>query len=161
MEECSVDLKRIMVALDLSDYSDNTFAHAMAFARALNTEMVILNVINSRGLDQLTKLEAEGFAVTRDKFLETAIAERTSVFEEKYLAAAEDIATRLVFRVGLPYQEIVEAVKDEDIDLLVMGPKGHNAFTGGMLGTSAEKVFRRATCPVISVRGPDHCRPPQ
>lgn len=161
MQNCSTDLKKVMVSLDLSDYSETTFAHALALAKALDGELIILNVINSRGLEQLDKLEAEGFGVSRKTYLESASKERTAEIEEKYISACQGVPARIVFRVGVPYQEILQAIKDEEAGLLVMGPRGHSSIAGALLGTEAEKVFRRATCPVVSVRGPDHCRLPE
>jgi nucleotide-binding universal stress UspA family protein len=161
MEECSVRLKRIMAALDLSAYSETTFAHALTLARALGGELILINVINSKGLEVLDLVAAEGYAVSRESYIEKVQEERTAEFERDYLPRCGQVPVRLIFRVGLPYEEILKTIAKERADLLVMGAKGRSNLAGVLFGTTAEKVFRRATCAVISVRGPEHCRLPE
>lgn len=157
MAECAVNLKKVMACLDLSAFAEATFMHALALAKGLGGELVLLNVVNSRGLDALDQLAAEGYAVSRDKYIDTVVADRRAAFEKEYLPLAQGVPTSLIFRVGLPYDEIVKACRDEGIDLVVLGTKGRSNIVGTLFGSTAEKVFRRAPCTVVSVRGPEHC----
>ena len=157
MAECAVNLKKVMACPDLSAYAEATFMHALALAKGLGGELVLLNVVNSRGLDALDQLAAEGYAVSRDKYIDTVVADRRAAFEKEYLPLAQGVPTSLIFRVGLPYDEIVKACRDEGIDLVVLGTKGRSNIVGTLFGSTAEKVFRRAPCTVVSVRGPEHC----
>lgn len=161
MEECSVNLKRIMAALDLSAFSETTFAHALTLARALGGELVLLNVINSHGLETLDKMQAQGYDISREKYVQGVQADRVAEFEKDYLSRVGDVPARLVFRVGVPWEQVLRAAADEGADVIVMGTKGRGNLAGVLFGTTAEKVFRRARCPVVSVRGPEHCRLPE
>ncbi|MCF8043561.1 MAG: universal stress protein, partial [Desulfarculaceae bacterium] len=87
-------------------------------------------------------------------------AERREVFKKEYLHAAEGIKTRVVILNGHPHDELLKFLRDEEISLVVMGTKGRSNLAGALFGSTAEKVFRRAPCPVLSVRGPEHCRLP-
>jgi nucleotide-binding universal stress UspA family protein len=53
---------------------------------------------------------------------------------------------------GQPSRVIVEAAKNADADLLVMGTHGLTGLEHALLGSVVEKVLRRAPCPVLSVR---------
>ena len=56
--------------------------------------------------------------------------------------------------VGNPAQEIVELAERGQFDLIVMGTHGRGGFMHALLGSVAEKVVRRAKCPVLTVRAP-------
>lgn len=160
MAQCAVNLKKVMACLDLSAYAEATFLHALTLAKGLGAELVLLNVVNSRGLDALDQLAAEGYAVNRDKYIDSVVADRRAAFEKEYLPLAQGVPTSVIFRVGLPYDEIVKACRDEGVDLVVLGTKGRSNIVGTLFGSTAEKVFRRAPCTVVSVRGPEHCALP-
>lgn len=161
MEECNVSLKRIMAAVDLSSYSETTFAHALTLARSMGGEVILINVINSRGLEQIERLGAQGFGISKDSYIETIQKERQAELEKEYLPKAGNVPCRVIFRVGLPWEQIIKAIKEEKADLMVMGTKGRGNLAGALFGSTADKVFRHSPCPVISVRGPEHCRLPE
>jgi nucleotide-binding universal stress UspA family protein len=57
---------------------------------------------------------------------------------------------------GGPYVEIVRCARDSSIDLIVMGTHGRGFVAHMLMGSVAEKVVRRAPCPVLTVRHPEH-----
>jgi nucleotide-binding universal stress UspA family protein len=52
----------------------------------------------------------------------------------------------------LPAQGLCEVASEEHADLVVVGGRGRECFTGVMLGSVAERVLRDAPCPVLMVR---------
>jgi len=62
------------------------------------------------------------------------------------------VSTKKVFRVSVPYQELIAAIEDEGADLMVMGQKGRSDLAGVLFGSNAEKVFRRCPVSLLSVR---------
>ncbi|MDP3624805.1 MAG: universal stress protein, partial [Methanobacteriaceae archaeon] len=49
-------------------------------------------------------------------------------------------------------ETILETIKEENIDLVIMGNSGKHGLDRFLLGSVAEKVLRSATCPVLIVR---------
>jgi nucleotide-binding universal stress UspA family protein len=59
-------------------------------------------------------------------------------------------------REGNPFQEIVQFARDRDVDLIVMGTHGRSGLVHVLMGSVTEKVVRKAPCPVLTVRHPEH-----
>ena len=55
-------------------------------------------------------------------------------------------------KLGKPYTEIIEFAKSENVDLIVIGSHGHTGVEHLLFGSTAEKVIRKSTCPVLIVR---------
>jgi nucleotide-binding universal stress UspA family protein len=68
---------------------------------------------------------------------------------ERYRAKAE-------LRTGSPFVEIVRYARDEKIDLIIMGTHGRGPIAHMLLGSVAERVVRKAPCPVLTVRQSQH-----
>ena len=56
----------------------------------------------------------------------------------------------------MPFVQIVRAAADLKADLIVLGTHGRSGLKHALFGSVAEKVVRKAPCPVLSVRHPDH-----
>ena len=70
------------------------------------------------------------------------------------LSETQKVESRVL--VGVPFVEIIRYARDQSIDLIVIGTHGHSALAAMLLGTVAEKVVRKAPCPVLTVRHPQH-----
>jgi len=66
------------------------------------------------------------------------------------------LRVELVMEQGSPFLEIIRYAKDHDIDLIVMGTHGRGPIAHMLMGSVAEKVVRRAPCPVLTVKHPEH-----
>ena len=53
---------------------------------------------------------------------------------------------------GHPVTIIVEQIKKENIDLVVMGSHGYGAIAGSVLGSVSQRVLQRASCPVLIIK---------
>ena len=58
--------------------------------------------------------------------------------------------------VGIPFMEIIHAAKELNSDMIIMGTHGRTGLQHVLMGSVAEKVVRRAPCPVLTVKHPDH-----
>ncbi len=63
-----------------------------------------------------------------------------------------DIPAKKVIKTGVTFVEIIDYIKEEGIDLVVMGTHGRSGIEHILIGSVAEKVVRKAPCPVMTVR---------
>jgi nucleotide-binding universal stress UspA family protein len=150
-------IKKIMAAVDFSDYSKATLKYAALLASSVNATLVVANVLNQRDVEAIRRVEAEGVGVTVEKFIARQKQDREAVTDQLLEeSSCQELRVVRVFRVGIPWVELLEIVKDQEVDLVVMGTKGRTNIANTLFGSTAEKVFRRCPVPVLSVRGKEH-----
>ncbi len=140
------ELKKLLVPIDFSDCSKHALKYGIAFAKQFKGEITLLSVI----ADTPTSFEygnAE-FASLQDA--------RRKHYEKELKKVADtqlkNIPHKLMVTIGKPFEEIVSAAKTLDTDLIIISTHGHMGFTRVELGSTAERVIRYATCPVLVVR---------
>ena len=61
--------------------------------------------------------------------------------------------TTLLF--GEPYRELIKYAKESEIDMIVLGVRGHTLLEKLTVGSTTDRVIREAPCPVLAVRPMD------
>jgi nucleotide-binding universal stress UspA family protein len=85
-----------------------------------------------------------------------AIAEKNLRGLTDLYHAADSLTVQANVRVGLPSDDIVEAARELDSDLIVIATHGYTGWKHLCLGSTAERVVRCAPCPVLVVREKEH-----
>ena len=156
-----ITFRKIMAGCDFSEYSKETLEYAAGMAEKCQAELIIVNVINQRDVDTLLKIADKTFDRTVEKNVEKLaddyVKRETEIKTQRMEQLIEEIgcthlSIKKVIRVGVPFQELTKATEDEQVDLLVMGPKGRGNLAGILFGSNAEKLFRHCPVPLLSVR---------
>jgi nucleotide-binding universal stress UspA family protein len=146
-------VQRILVPVDFSECSWAALEYARYFARCYQATVHVLHVWETPPyVDPGTTVDVPGRTQTLAEFLRSPAGNEM----KRLLDALEDAGSGEVFcrlESGDPCDTIV-SVAHEDYDLVVMGTHGRTGLTHLLLGSIAERVVRRAPCPVLTVRPP-------
>lgn len=150
-----IKIKKALVCVDLSDYSKMTIEYALSLTSGIVSQLVLLNVINSRDVEAV-KSASHYYPgeVNVELFLKEARDDRKQRIHEmiKQYPIPEIVQVNILIKEGNPFNEILSTIKEEKIDLVIIGNKGRSNIVGTLLGSIAEKVLRHSPIPVISVR---------
>ncbi len=137
--------KRILVAIDASDYSKQILPTAIEIGRKFQSEVFVLHVAEhdrGRAAAYTTEMPAEATQLVANGVKEVhdaGIAARGAVHD----AGAGHIA-----------ENIVETAAAEEADLIVMGSRGLSDVQGLFLGSVAHRVLQLARIAVLVTRAP-------
>jgi nucleotide-binding universal stress UspA family protein len=147
------NVKKIMVALAFTSYSEGLFNYAAQIAKLLNAELIIASIINSRDISAVRMVASMGYEVDAEHYVDGVKAERREMLEHFMEKSSFDRKKiRTIFKVGNPTDELLKLIVKENIDMIVMGVKGRSDIEHVLVGSVAEKLFRRSPVPVISFR---------
>jgi nucleotide-binding universal stress UspA family protein len=132
--------RRILVTTDFSDGTPDALAYAFSVAQENESRLTLLHVLHDVSAD------------LSGKYRDSLINGVRKQLEDMVPAEAKnwcDIVTRV--ETGLPYRIILRTLEDERPDLLVMNIHGKGMLDRALLGSTAERVVRAASCPVMLI----------
>jgi len=140
-----LELKSVLVATDFSPASEKAIRHALSIARHFGAKLYLMHSVSSLGLTM-----AGPEAITQA----TTAALRDATLMERELVssgALRDMRHKVIVRQGEVWSELQSVIRDNGIDLLVIGTHGRTGFKRLVLGSVAEQIFRNAPCRVLTV----------
>jgi nucleotide-binding universal stress UspA family protein len=146
-------IKTIMAAVDFSENSIGAARYAAKLAQDLSVDLLLTNIYNQRDVDLMNQvvLRVPDFDVKKhlDEHLKER-KERLSVFAQELTNSSLEVKTSI--RVGVPYEALLEEIDKRQPDMLVMGVKGRSNMMDMIIGSCAQKMFRRCPIPLLTVR---------
>lgn len=144
-----VEIKKILLPTDFSETGMLALEQAVKMARLLKAQLYLLHVVEAVGY---TYSSYETEAVMEDiKDTYTAVSARLNKLAHE-ISKKNGIQVTVMMGTGRPSSGIKDAVKENDIDLIIMGTHGAKGFEEYFIGSNAHKVVNLAPCPVITIQ---------
>src|SRR6266849_1431020 len=142
-------IQRILVPIDFSGPSKHALGYAASFAKTFDAELMLVFVV-----EKAVYPADFGFGQVTPPSLERELYERGQRELDKLLHSpgVKDCRARSFVRTGKPYVEIISTAEEEHADLIIIATHGHTGVEHLLFGSTAEKVVRKAPCPVLVVR---------
>lgn len=140
-------IRKILVPTDFSEDADlaTHAAYQLLATQGKDTELVFLHAYD-------VPVEYAGFSgitVLSERTILDQVSEKLAQLAEKF--RRNGVAVQTLVRRGYAPIAILEAAKQEKVDLIAMGTHGRGAIKRFLLGSTAERVLQRAQCPILTV----------
>jgi nucleotide-binding universal stress UspA family protein len=148
------ELKKILVATDLSSASEPAIRMAGALAIRMDAGLLILHVLSEKELDELVLAHQPRHPV------DLIYSDLEASVREQYRRIVPDEVRRFLHAEvlvvpGVPAEEIARTAAMKGADMIVTGTHGRTGLRRVLMGSVAEQVLRTAPCPVLTVRPPE------
>jgi universal stress protein A len=144
-----VATQHFLVPIDFSEYAEQALEYAIALADKLQARLTLLHVIHDLPIGAGDMASALPYEYMQE--IEAGVQQSM----EELLDRARDAGLEgdVVIVHGVPFQAILDAAEDRNVDLIIMGTHGRTGLPHALMGSVAEKVVRLASCPVLVTRG--------
>jgi len=136
-------LRHILVPLDLSDASQKALPYAVSFAEQFHATLALLYVVQPRDDAEI------GYTMYP---LEDMTLFKTQLAAIRAANIPKEVPVKIEVRHGIFSEAIFDVAEEIEADLIITATHGYTGLKHLLLGSNAEKVVRRAPCPVLVVR---------
>jgi nucleotide-binding universal stress UspA family protein len=143
-----IHIDRILCPVDFSVFSTGALRHAAALARRFEARLVVLHVVPQwRPYANMPAYYPEPM-LANPVLCEQVQRDVSALVAD---AVADGVPVEIVVREAEPWREILSVAGEKAVDMIVMGTHGRGGFEQLLMGSAAQKVLNRATCPVVTV----------
>jgi len=149
----AVSLKKVLAALDGSQFAEAIIAHAESFARAMGGKVVLLQVIEPVKAPQLV-IYKDWEKVEKDLVAKLQREAERYLGRKKTFLEGKGVKVGVQLLQGRPAETILQYAAENDIDLIALTTHGFSGVTRWAYGSVASRVVEASTRPVLLVRPP-------
>ena len=147
-----IKFNRILVGCDFSRDSILAYEHALSLAQEFQSEIHLAHVIAPPIYKDLPKSINE----TREKLRQDLRVELKERLKGMVPVEAHNWCTpKTVLLAGQPHEELSKYALVQDMDLVVLGVRGHSLVESLFVGSTTDRVVRQTPCPILSIRAKD------
>jgi nucleotide-binding universal stress UspA family protein len=152
-QQSAIDIQRILVPIDFSEHSKNALKYAIPFAQRFKASIDLLYVVEPTIYPADFSFGQIGFPNVEEELRTRGSDELENLITKEI---AGKVVSRKIVRTGKPFYEINQYALEENISLIIIATHGHTGMEHILFGSTAEKVVRKAPCPVLVVRSGEH-----
>ncbi len=146
-----VTIKKILVPVDFSEYSKLALRYAVDFAKHFKAKLYLIYVVEPIIYPADFSMGQVTFPSAELDLNERARDELTNLAKTEI---GNSLDYEIIIKTGKPFAEINETASEVDADLIIIATHGHTGVEHLLFGSTAEKVVRKAPCPVLTLREP-------
>lgn len=140
---------KILVPVDFSELSKQAFFAAADLARKMYAKLIVMHVIDY--VPGSPFFQEPGLPSTREYLVDVRINKEKELDKLTEDERVRGVPMHSLFVVGVAEKEIVERARRYRADLIVMSTHGRTGVSHFLLGSVAEQVVRKASCPVLTL----------
>jgi len=145
------DIQKILVPIDFSDYSKSALKYAVNFCKNCKADMFLIYVVEPVIYPPDFSMGQIAIPSVNSEWDERARQELDKLAKEEIPSS---VSVKTIIKTGKPFLEIIETAGELDVDLIIIATHGRSGVEHILFGTTAEKVVRKAPCPVLTLREP-------
>ncbi|MGQ9686365.1 MAG: universal stress protein [Thiobacillaceae bacterium] len=142
--------KRILAATDLSAPARHAVARAYRIAGETGAALTLIHVLCQGAMEQLRRLLGASSATVEQRLMDEARERLTALAAE--LAPPQGSPAGITLATGRVLAAILDQADVLDADLIVLGARGEGYLSRLLIGTTAERLLRRSTRPMLVVK---------
>ena len=142
--------KKILLPIDGSEASERAGEYAISTADLSGADIIVLNVIDTDYLNSLPQqdLREKLDEQLREEGKKAVEKFKNKIEKEECAGNCKNINLITLIKQGKPEDIILETAEEEGVDQIIMGKSGKHSFERFLMGSTTERVVRRAKIPV-------------
>ena len=150
-----IKISKILYPTDFSDISLHALKYAREFAGTFDAHLHCVHVVDE-AYQYWTAMGPESVpvGVAAEDLMSMAEGHMQNFADEHLVGLKYPPVTKVL--VGSPFKEVILYARDNTIDVIILGTHGRGGLSWVLMGSTAEKIVRKAPCPVLTVRHPEH-----